>query len=117
MVFLYLEDRCLEIKDAHFVSEPLRGSEWILCHRPYPRLHSLRSFSLGLLKVYLSEALSMFSRLFGIAAEPHPYIGGHVACYIGGHVACRIAVMSRVGLAVMGRAPLNYLSLLLLIFG
>ena len=75
MVFLYLEDRCLEIKDAHFVSEPLRGSEWILCHRPYPRLHSLRSFSLGLLKVYLSEALSMFSRLFGIAAEPNVGVG------------------------------------------
>ena len=77
-----------------YLSEALREGRL-----PYtPRLHSLRSFSLGLLKVYLSEALSMFSCLFGIAAEPHPYIGGHVACYIGGHVACRIAVMSRVAL-------------------
>ena len=105
----------MEIIDAHCVSVPLRGTELLPSCRYIPRLHSLRSLSLGLLKVYLSEALSMFSRLFGIAAEPHPYIGGHVACYIGGHVACRIAVMSRVGLAVMGRAPLNYLSLLLIV--
>ncbi len=31
----------------------------------YPRLHSLRSFSLGLLKVYLSEALSMYFNILG----------------------------------------------------
>ena len=35
---------------AHYVSEPLRGSELLLCYRPHPRLHSLRSLSLGLLK-------------------------------------------------------------------
>ena len=31
----------------------------------YPRLYSLRSFSLGLLKVYLSEALSMYFNILG----------------------------------------------------
>ena len=35
------------------MSEPLRGSEWMRASDLYPRLRSLRSFSLGLLRVCL----------------------------------------------------------------
>ena len=47
----------------------------------YPRLHSLRSFSLGLLRVSLRGCKSLLRLEDG--DKPHPYIGFRSTVYIG----------------------------------
>ena len=70
---LYTIRQPLGYNDEHYVYVPLRGTE-LVTPSIFPRLHSLRSFSLGLLRASPSEAVSHCGSL-RMGINPTPTLG------------------------------------------